>query len=92
VYLVTAYDVVDDRRRRRLQRALAAWLLPVQKSVFEGHLLPPALVPLRRAIGRHIDPATDSVRVFPICEACRRAARLHGTAAPLPEPTAPLFL
>jgi CRISPR-associated endonuclease Cas2 len=91
MYLIVAYDVVANRRRRRLQKAIAGFLSPVQKSVFEGHLLPSAAPQLYRAVAGAIDPATDSVRSFLLCEGCRRSARLFGIAAPLPDPSLPLF-
>ncbi len=92
MYLLAAYDVVSDKRRRRLQKALAGWLEPVQRSVFEGHILPNVLPPMHRAVTRVIDLSKDSVRIFSMCESCRRSARLYGVAAPLPDPSAPLFL
>jgi CRISPR-associated protein Cas2 len=91
MYLLVAYDVVSNRRRRRLQKAISGFLSPVQKSVFEGHLLPSASPQLHRAVAAAIDPGADSVRCFTLCESCRRSARLYGVAAPLPDPSAPLF-
>ena len=36
--------------------------------------------------------ATDSLRVYPLCETCRRAGRLFGVAEPVPDPEAPVFV
>jgi CRISPR-associated protein Cas2 len=90
--LLVSYDVSCNRRRRRLHKALGGWLEPVQQSVFEGHLIRGALVPLERAVVRAIDPDVDSVRLYPLCRACAGATRLHGIATPTPDPDAPLFL
>lgn len=90
--LVVTYDVCNDSRRARLHRALRGWLSPVQKSVFEGHLVGGGLPPLERAVAAAIDPAVDSVRLYPLCRACAGALRLHGVATPTPDPDAPLFL
>jgi CRISPR-associated protein Cas2 len=92
MYLLVAYDVVKDRRRRKLQKGVEGWLHGVQKSVFEGFLKPNDLPKLLRAVADHIDPATDSLRVYPLCETCRRSGRLYGVAEPVPDPETPVFL
>ncbi len=80
MHIVVSYDVTSDRRRRRIQRALAEWLEHVQKSVFEGELAGPreyeAMVETLEAL---IDPKLDSVRIYRICARCRPAIELIGT-------------
>lgn len=76
--LVVSYDVVDDRRRARLARYLVGQMRRVQKSVFEGPLPESRLEPMRAALGEAIDKEEDSVRLYTLCERCRRATEVIG--------------
>lgn len=60
---LVAYDVVDDRRRTRLAKALEAYGDRVQYSVFVIDAEPVRIGRMRRRIGELIDPAVDSVLV-----------------------------
>ena len=82
--LVLCYDVVENRRRRALYRGLHAFLLPVQKSVFEGRLVSTRREALRRLVGKTIDRDTDTVRIYTLCRACQRGGELIGTAWAVP--------
>lgn len=84
-WVVVAYDVVKNRRRARLRRALLALVPSVQKSVFEGPLPPTGLPELQKAIRRTIDHARDTVRIYRLCAACRDRTLLHGTSMAVPE-------
>ncbi|RMG18962.1 MAG: CRISPR-associated endonuclease Cas2 [Planctomycetota bacterium] len=77
-HLVLCYDVVDDRARRRLHRALKGFLRPVQKSVFEGPLPGRRLPALEFAVRRHMNPEEDTVRIYRLCVACRAQTALLG--------------
>jgi CRISPR-associated protein Cas2 len=80
MYVVICYDVVKDRRRTKLHRRLKAWLVPVQKSVFEGEVKPWLWGEVERAIEEEIDPATDTVRVYQLCRGCRPLMQRYGIA------------
>ena len=56
---VVAYDVVSDRRRRRLLRCLRAWRLDGQKSVHECRLTHAEAEELFLQLMALLDPATD---------------------------------
>ena len=71
MYVVVAYDVTDDRRRRRLAKRLIDFLPRVQRSVFEGELPDRRLPQLERVLRDGIDPEVDSVRVYRLCRRCR---------------------
>lgn len=62
---VFAYDIADDRRRRRVAGILEDGLVRVQESVFEGRLTGAAT---RRLIGRleAAMRAGDSLRVYAV--------------------------
>lgn len=64
--MITAvsYDIVDNRRRRRLSNLLEQFGVRVQKSVFELNLEEKDLPRLVSRIEKTIDPAEDSVRIY----------------------------
>lgn len=78
MYVIVAYDVVEDRRRRRVHKALLGFLVPVQKSVFEGEIPDPRYSELLAVLGREIDRGTDTVRIYRMCARCIPAAAIVG--------------
>lgn len=82
--VMVAYDVADNRRRRRVAKILEDYGVRVQKSVFECDLdqsrLTNLIVELRRAVNRK----RDKIRCFPLCLDCRGRRGTHG------RPCAPL--
>ena len=69
-YIVVAYDVSDDHRRRRVAHILEDYGERVQYSVFDCLLAPKDLVRLERALSRVIEPNEDSVRFYRLCSPC----------------------
>ncbi len=90
-YLVLTYDVVSNRRRGRLQRRLRRYLVPVQKSVFEGLVRPADLDRIVRLCESTVDLEKDTVRIYLLCSGCRDSTLLIGTAEPVPDDQLPLF-
>jgi CRISPR-associated protein Cas2 len=84
-WLVVAYDVVLNRRRTRLMKKLKKILPRVQKSVFEGPVEDKEIRDVRKAIGAETDAATDTVRVFHLCERCRGRTELFGNSTLVPD-------
>jgi len=80
---VICYDISDDRRRRKLEKAIKGFGPRVQESVFEADLDEKRLIALREKIERRIDPALDSVRIYRQCAACRACVEVLGRG-PLP--------
>ncbi len=70
VYVVVAYDIVEDRTRARLAKRLLDFLPRVQKSVFEGPVPVRRLPSLEHCCSDLIDPETDSVRIYKLCAGC----------------------
>lgn len=87
-----AYDVVSNGRRARFHKKLKKLMVPVQRSVFEGELGPEEMAEVERLVARTLDLETDSVRLYPLCANCRRGIRHLGTAAPIPDPDAPIVI
>jgi CRISPR-associated protein Cas2 len=70
------YDIADDRRRLRVWKLLRGYGVAVQESVFLLDLTAPRWSALEVAVRRIADPAADDIRIWPLCERCRRAARV----------------
>jgi CRISPR-associated protein Cas2 len=89
---VLCYDVVEDRRRSRFFKRLKRYMVPVQKSVFEGPLSAVELAKVERLVVTELDLETDSVRLYPMPGSHAVLIRCWGVAAPLPDPDAPLVI
>ncbi len=84
-YAAVAYDIPDDRRRARVARLLEGYLFRVQRSVFEGHLTARQMGGLQRRLERVLEPGEDAVRIYRLCEDCRRALVVLCGAGPAPQ-------
>jgi CRISPR-associated protein Cas2 len=82
VYFVVAYDIRSNRRRRKVLAALKNYGLPVQLSVVECELDPARLGRLKQEVRGLINPRTDRVRIYRLCENC--FFRLESFGATLP--------
>lgn len=87
LYLIT-YDVSTGTAagRRRLRKAAQAckdYGQRVQKSVFECLVGPADWVLLRESLAAIIDPAEDSLRIYPLDENARSRIEHIGLGAPL---------
>ena len=85
LYLVS-YDVSDDNCRRHVMEALKDFGRRVQYSVFECNLEKRALDELIGRLEFEIDPATDSCRLYRLCEACAGEVRILGKGDRYSEP------
>lgn len=63
---VIAYDIADDRRRRRLAGVLGKCAARVQESVFEAWLNGAELRALLADVAAVIEPSADAVRAYPL--------------------------
>lgn len=79
------YDISDDRKRYRVERALQAFGVRVQFSVWGCQLDRRALARLKSRLGQLIDKRHDSVRLYPVCRFCWQSNRQR--QVPLPPPT-----
>lgn len=75
------YDVTSDRMRAKISKLCKKLgLMRVQKSVFLGKLPKSRMDELVLASEKLIDAQTDSVYVFPLCEADFGKVKLLGLA------------
>ncbi len=83
-FRIIAYDIACDRRRRQMQQLAQSVAERVQDSVFEGWLSDREVADLLRRARPLIEPATDSLRIYLLCESCREQA--HCLGAPITPP------
>ncbi len=75
---VLVYDIVNDRRRARLHRALKDYGTPVQRSVFEFDLSPKEVREMMERVEALISLEEDTVRLYRLCAACLTETRILG--------------
>lgn len=71
MFWLICYDIVDDKRRTKVEKLLKGLGVRVQKSVFEcSHLGERRLLTLMDDVDRRIDQTEDTVRYYPLCKSC----------------------
>lgn len=78
MFYAISYDIRDDRRRLKVAKVLKDFGQRVQLSVFEAILSPSELVRLKKRLTSILDPAQDSVRLYPLCGACLTGIEIMG--------------
>lgn len=86
MFFIICYDTPSDRRRRKLHKLLKNYAVTVQKSVFETFLEGPRMDELLARIGKFIDPAVDSVRIYGMTRDAQRQMRIIGLPGMLEDP------
>lgn len=77
--LIIAYDITDDRRRRRLAKALEGCATRVEYSVFETDASRESERRIRRIIEKEASPAEDHVRLYRLCRGCESRTWIWGS-------------
>lgn len=77
ITLIT-YDITDPKRLIRLHKFLKEFGLNTQKSVFECDIDEQALKRIRTYCRDKLDIATDSVRIYKICNHCINKVVISG--------------
>ncbi len=75
---IIAFDIVDDRIRQRAVKTLLEYSYRVQKSVFEGFISKESLKELVDKMKDIINEEEDSVRFYPLCNACEKKVIVMG--------------
>ncbi|MCS6817927.1 MAG: CRISPR-associated endonuclease Cas2 [Blastocatellia bacterium] len=70
MFYIISYDISDDKRRTQVSEILKDFGTRVQYSVFECLLTEDQFLVLLRRLRSHIDPATDSLRCYRLCQGC----------------------
>jgi CRISPR-associated protein Cas2 len=87
MFVMVAYDITDDGRRRTVQRVLEAYGERVQFSVFECHIDETQLRSLKAEIDRHLEPQMDQVRWYCLCRGCAGAVEQDGNGPVSEDPS-----
>ena len=75
---IIAYDIVDDKNRRKVVKILTQYSFRVQKSVFEGFVSHLNIKELMENLEKVIDPKVDSIRCYPLCKTCAGQLEIIG--------------
>ncbi len=85
-FYLLVYDIANDKRRLKISKACEAVAERVQYSVFEAYLTGVELQKLVKSTGKIMVKEEDSLRVYPICEACKSKVKTFGSGKLTPEP------
>lgn len=77
-FMIVAYDISNNRRRTKLHDLLMDYGTPVQYSVFEFEITPKQYQRMKKAIKKLIKPRLDRVRIYYLCEDCRKKRAIIG--------------
>lgn len=80
-FYIIAYDIPNNKRRRKLANLLEDYGVRVQKSVFEVWLDESDRKALMKRLQRLIKINEDSLRMYRLCELCLRKVELQGLGA-----------
>lgn len=77
--VVIAYDIVKDRRRKKVSDLLEEIGIRKNYSVFECFVSQKQLNEIRAKISKTINKKTDSVLYYELCRACIERISYQGT-------------
>lgn len=80
MYWIVSYDVVSDKRRRKVCQILEGYGRRAQYSVFECEMEDDQCEQLHKRLKKAIDPQEDDVRFYPLNRADLKRVRLLGLA------------
>jgi CRISPR-associated protein Cas2 len=76
--VVVSYDISDDKRRTKVWKLLKNYGQWMQFSLFECRVTDKDLVELRHELMNRIKRDEDSIRIYPLCQACLRSVERIG--------------
>ncbi len=82
---VIAYDIPDDKRRRKVHTILLGYGKWTQYSLFECFLSGKELLVLQAKLAEHLEAREDSVRFYPLCAPCVQKVETIGGPPPAEE-------
>lgn len=81
-FLVITYDSPEDKRRHKVMKTLEGYARRVQYSVFECEISREDEEELKERLGKLIDEGQDDVRMYSLCDSCRKKIQHLGRAQP----------
>src|SRR4051812_41935356 len=67
---VVAYDIADDKRRTKVHTILKGFGEWTEYSLFECFLTKKEVLLMQAKVYQYLNPDTDRVRIYSICEVC----------------------
>ncbi|MGB9698108.1 MAG: CRISPR-associated endonuclease Cas2 [Thermodesulfobacteriota bacterium] len=78
MFVVVSYDIVDDKKRTQIAKALKNYGERVQKSVFECRVDEQQFLRMKKTLEKIIDMNEDSVRYYFLCKSCIERIEISG--------------
>jgi CRISPR-associated protein Cas2 len=78
MFVVVSYDVVDDRKRAKIAKAMKSYGERVQKSVFECRIDDQQFLRMKKALENIMDMNEDSIRYYFLCKGCVERIEISG--------------
>lgn len=82
MFIIICYDIADDRRRYRIERAIRNVGCRVQESVFEVNIPEKQFLSLKKQIEKYMSLEHDNVRYYFLCKKCINAVEVSGIGIP----------
>ena len=67
---IVSYDISNNKIRTRIRNVTSGYIYRVQRSVFEGIISQRGFNELLKRLKNNHLEATDSIRIYKICEKC----------------------
>lgn len=77
MFVVLSYDISSDKNRAAIFKLMKKYGLRVQYSVFEGELTENDIKQIKKIADQFIEE-TDSLRIYPICQGCKKNITIVG--------------
>lgn len=78
-FVIVAYDIVSNKRRRRVMKCLKGMGFHVQKSVFECLLTDDQIRRLKKLLLKEVNAEEDTIRIYVLPEGLKDEVRILGT-------------
>ena len=69
-FVVVAYDIASDRRRRKIAKVLEQYGLRCNESVFECLLSGPKIEKMKQQLAKLADKTEDIILYYYLCKPC----------------------
>lgn len=69
-YIIIAYDIRDNRRRKKVSDLLEGYGVRVNYSVFELYISKKELSIIKAEIYKHIEKEDDNILIYHVCKSC----------------------
>lgn len=78
MFFIISYDIKDDKKRTQVCNILKDFGNHVQYSVFECELQEKEYNKMLSKVLPLIDESKDSLRIYALCESCKKKIRVYG--------------